>query len=170
MTPESKPAVTIGHVGLCVPDIARAIDWYTDVLSLDLMAGPMELNVESVSGPALRDVFGPDFRRALIAHLGSGGEAGLELFQFIEPSAAEVGEASYFRFGPSHLCFVCDDLEEMTTKIERGGGKVRTEIWREDQNLPYRYVHFEDPFGNLLELHSHPYREAMSRLGGGLAS
>ena len=45
------------------------------------------------------------------------------------------------------------------------GGKVRMDIMRyhpEDDSKLYKMVYLEDPFGNLLELYSNPYRDTYS--------
>lgn len=156
----------IGHIGLCVPDIDRALAWYEEALELEVLDGPRELKVDEGSRETLVDVFGTSFRRARVAHLGTGGECGLELFEFIEPPTDETPVPSYFRVGFSHLCFTVADFDETITRIRAAGGRMRTEIWPEYPGLPYRFVHFEDIFGNLLELHSRPHRETVAARPG----
>jgi catechol 2,3-dioxygenase-like lactoylglutathione lyase family enzyme len=132
------------------------VAWYRDVLELELLDGPRELDAEqSSTGNILRDVFGADFRRAQVAQLGLDGDVGLELFEFLEPRTLQDAPASYFRGGFSHVCFTVADIEGAVERIRAAGGRIRTRIWRERPDRPYRFVHFEDPFGNLLELHSH---------------
>ncbi|HZV72113.1 MAG TPA: VOC family protein [Conexibacter sp.] len=153
--------VRLGHVGLCVADIDAAVAWYRDVLGLELLDGPRDLRADADSRAAevLGDVFGPAFRCARIAQLGCEGDVGIELFEFAEPRGRRDVAASYFQHGVSHVCFQAEDLEGMVERIRAGGGRIRTAVWRERPGRPYRFVHFEDPFGNLLELHAHGNRE-----------
>jgi catechol 2,3-dioxygenase-like lactoylglutathione lyase family enzyme len=146
----------LGHVGLCVPDIERAIAFYTSALGLDVVVGPFDILPDD---EAARDVFGPSFRAARQAHLIGNDGVGLELFEFRDPPV-ETQEASYWRGGVSHLCFVAPDIEAAERRIVDAGGRIRTSrIWSSFPDRPYRFLHAEDPFGNLLELHTHPYRK-----------
>jgi catechol 2,3-dioxygenase-like lactoylglutathione lyase family enzyme len=149
----------LGHVGLCVPDIERAIEFYVNAFGLELLVGPFSIPEDD---DAARDVFGPAFRAARQAHLVGEDGVGLELFQFEEPPV-ELRQPSYWRSGVSHVCFVAEDIEAAERRIVDAGGRIRTtRIWRSFPGRPYRFLHAEDPFGNLLELHTHPYRETFS--------
>ncbi|MBS1679749.1 MAG: VOC family protein [Actinobacteria bacterium] len=159
-------SMTVGHIGLCVPDIDAALLWYEQALGLAVLDGPRELVLNEGTAETLSDVFGPSFRRARIAHLGTGGECGLELFQFLEPPTDSDSPPSYFHAGFSHLCFVTEDIDAAVARVRQAGGRIRTAIWPEYPGLPYRFVHFEDPFGNLLEFHSHPHRETLEARPG----
>lgn len=158
----------LGHVGLCVGDLDAAVAWYRDALGLELLDGPRELRADAGADARalemLGDVFGPAFPRARVAQLGCEGDVGLELFEFAEPEGRRDAPASYFQHGFSHVCFRPDDLDAALERIRAHGGRVRTAVWQEHPGRPYRFVHVEDPFGNLLELHSHPNREQV--LGG----
>jgi catechol 2,3-dioxygenase-like lactoylglutathione lyase family enzyme len=153
----------LGHVGLCVRDIDAAAAWYRDVLGLELLDGPRDLAASDArSADLLRDVFGAGFRHARIAQLGLDGDTGLELFEFTDPAPLEAAAASYFRPGLSHLCFTAADPEAVLARAVAAGGRARTAVWPERADRPHRFVHFEDPFGNLLELHSHGNHETVA--------
>jgi catechol 2,3-dioxygenase-like lactoylglutathione lyase family enzyme len=111
----------------------------------------------------LCDVFGSGFKLAWIAQLEADG-VGLELFEFVEPSSDRTVPASYFHEGFSHVCFTVPEIDSMVTRISESGGKIRSEVWRPGRQHPHRFVHFEDPYGNLLELHSHPNRQMVNDL------
>lgn len=164
--PAETPALTtvrLGHVGLCVPDLDAAAAWYCDVFGFELLEAPRALaGTDERSARVLRDVFGASFRSARIAQLGIAGDVGLELFEFVDPPTSRPVEPSYFHAGVSHVCFQTAELEATIERVRAKGGKVRTEVWRERPGLPHRFVHFEDPFGNLLELHSHGNRETVT--------
>ena len=167
MTDRRRPADTahsIAHVGLCVSDLDAAVDWYRDVFEMDLVEGPIDMRLDDpAAGSALSDVFGPEFRSGRVAYMSAGSGAGLELFEFADPPTLPTQAACYWRPGFSHLCFVVPDVEGALRRIEAAGGRIRTRIWQLRPELPYRFVHFEDPFGNLLELHSHPGDQVFGR-------
>jgi catechol 2,3-dioxygenase-like lactoylglutathione lyase family enzyme len=159
----SARPLALGHVGLCVANLDAAIAWYCEVLGCELLDGPWDIDVEDPRLTAkLRDVFGAELRRARIAQLGLDGGVGLELFEFVEPATHRPVPASYFHAGFSHVCFTAPDLEAMVERIRAAGGRIRTEVWPAHPRHPHRFVHFEDPFGNLLELHSHSNEEMVA--------
>ncbi|MBL1110978.1 VOC family protein [Streptomyces sp. 110] len=157
----SEVSSVIGHIGLCVPRIEEAIDWYGKALGLQVISGPFEINADEDA--AACDVFGPEFRSVRQAHMVGANGVGLELFEFITPAVDTSVPASYWRAGYSHLCFVVPDIEAAEERIRSLGGRIRTSrIWPLFRDQPYRFLHFEDPFGNLLELHSHGYERTFS--------
>lgn len=75
--------LAINHVGVTVPDVYAAIDWYGAVFGFRCIMGPRVLEADGHTEAAA--VFGSRFRRAWQAHLLSGNSVGIELFQFIDP-------------------------------------------------------------------------------------
>ena len=157
--------LALNHVGLTVPDIDRAIDWYAAVLGFRLIfRRDLEFRPEV---PEVREIFGPNFGRAQQAHLLAANGAGLELFQFIDPPV--TGPEDNFRYwqaGLFHLCVTDPDLESLVTRVIAHGGKQRTKIWKFLSGRPYRLVYCEDPFGNIIEGFSHSYAETFANMPG----
>ena len=86
------------HIGLTVPDIERAIDWYGQVLGFELIfRRTLEFTPDV---PEVREIFGDGFRRAYQAHLVAANGVGLELFQFLQPGVEMPADNfSYWRSG-----------------------------------------------------------------------
>jgi hypothetical protein len=77
--------LALNHVGVTVPDIFGAIEWYGAVFGFNCIMGPRLLQAEAVASHETGHIFGPRFRRAYQAHLLTANGAGLELFQFVDP-------------------------------------------------------------------------------------
>jgi catechol 2,3-dioxygenase-like lactoylglutathione lyase family enzyme len=153
------------HIGLTVPDIDRAIDWYGKVLGFSLVfRRTLEYRPEV---PEVREIFGPRFRKALQAHTVSANGVGLELFQFIDPVVeAPDDNFAYWRGGVFHLCITDPDLEGFVARVVANGGKQRTKIWEFLHGRPYKLVYCEDCFGNIIEGFSHHYLETFANMPG----
>ncbi len=150
----------VSHIGVTVPDIYAAIDWYRDVLGFERIMGPRVLEASSAATAETRSVLGPRFRRAYQAHLLAGNGVGLELFQFVDPPVAEAeDEAAYWRRGYWHLCLTVEDLPRTLKAVTDHGGRQVSGIAEFVPGRPYRLVYCRDPFGLTLELMSHPYQE-----------
>jgi catechol 2,3-dioxygenase-like lactoylglutathione lyase family enzyme len=155
MTPRA-----LNHVGITVPDIFAAIDWYGAVLGASHIMGPRLLQADSAATHETPSIFGPRFRRAYQAHLLTANGVGLELFQFVEPPVEVPAETMpYWRRGPFHLCFTDPDVEGMADRIEAAGGKRRVPVFAFVPGRPWKLVYCEDPWGNVLEIMSHSYAE-----------
>ena len=76
-------ALAFNHVGITVPDIDRAVDWYGSVMGFRLIFQRMIEYRPEV--PEVREIFGPRFTRPHQAHLLSANGVGIELFQFLDP-------------------------------------------------------------------------------------
>ena len=159
------PARPFNHIGLTVPDIDRAIEWYGKVLGFTLLfRRTLEYRPEV---PEVREIFGAQFGKALQAHVVSGNGVGLELFQFLDPPVQmPENNFAYWRGGVFHLCVTDPDLEALAARVVANGGKQRTKIWRFLPDRPYQLVYCEDCFGNIIEGFSHHYTETFSNMPG----
>ena len=150
---------TFSHIGITVPDLEQAIDFYTGVMGWYLLMGPETINEESESaiGKMCIDVFGSGWETFRIAHLSTGDKIGVELFEFPSKPKSD-GEFQPFKTGIFHFCVQDPDIERLVRKIVDAGGKQRMPI-REyfPGDKPYKMVYMEDPFGNIIEIYSHSY-------------
>jgi catechol 2,3-dioxygenase-like lactoylglutathione lyase family enzyme len=157
--------LAFNHVGMTVPDIDRAIQWYGVVLGFRLIFRRLLEHRPDV--PEVREIFGERFVRAHRAHLLSANGVGLELFQFVDPPvSANEDNFRYWQRGIFHLCVTDPDLEALVARIVANGGKQRTRIWQFLPGRPCKLVYCEDPFGNILEAFSHSYAEAFANMPG----
>jgi lactoylglutathione lyase family protein len=150
---------TFSHIGISVPDIDKAVKFYTDVLGwYQLVAPTTVLEDDSAIGVMCTDVFGANWGEFKIAHLSTGDRIGVELFQFTNQEQPE-NNFEYWKTGVFHFCVQDPNLEELVIKIVEAGGKKRMEKPRYyyPGEKPYRMIYMEDPFGNILEIYSHSY-------------
>lgn len=147
------------HIGITVPDINKAIAFYTEVMGWYLLMGPetVKEEKETAIGRMCIDVFGEGWREFRIAHFSTSDKIGIELFEF--PHKEFVRPVfDPFKGGMFHFCVQDPDLEGLAARIEAAGGKQRMPV-REyyPGEKPYRMVYMEDPFGNIIEIYSHSY-------------
>ncbi len=152
----------IGHIGVTVPDVDAAIEWYREAFGWELIAGPFD--VDSAEGPEiaeqLRDVFETEAVAFRQAHLEAGPGLALELFEFRTPPTAAASGFEFDRAGPFHLCVVEPEIEALVARVEAAGGRRRTEIRPIFPGEPYRFCYCEDPFGLAIEIATHPHAES----------
>jgi catechol 2,3-dioxygenase-like lactoylglutathione lyase family enzyme len=148
----------LNHVGVTVPDIRAAIDWYVDVLGLELLVGPLHCDLTTRGGDRRANVFGDRWGGMKLAHLVTSNGAGLELFEFIEPKVVPPGENfHYSEIGPHHLAFTVDDFDAVLAAILERGGKQRSQVF--DVNDGEYICYCEDPWGNIIEIVARSYRD-----------
>lgn len=151
----------LAHVGLTVPDIEAAIDWYQNILGFTHIDGPHTITAsEGYAGRQAVNLLG-DFETMRLAHLATGNQIGVELFEF----ESTVGESVPDVSGPGlfHLCVIDPDVEGLAARIDEHGGDHYSEVWQifeDDEN--YSLTYCRDPFGNLLEIYSHSHERIYS--------
>ncbi|WP_067726034.1 VOC family protein [Oceanobacillus damuensis] len=144
----------ITHIGLAVPDIEKAIEWYEEVLGFKLIAGPYSFNAEKEDRRNMtNDLLGGHIKKMRNAHLTSDNQVGIELFEIQDPTMEKSDNRNYDGF--FHICLIADDIEKLADEIDSSGGKKRSDIWNTWKGKPYYLIYCEDPYGNIIELYSH---------------
>lgn len=147
------------HIGITVPDLDKAVEFYTEVMGFYIIMPPTEVfeENETAIGQMCIDVFGKGWGTFRIAHLSTGDRIGIELFEFKE-SKEQKPKFEPFKTGLFHFSVQDPDVEGLVAKIVAHGGKQRMPI-REyyPGEKPYRMCYVEDPFGNVFEIYSHSY-------------
>jgi lactoylglutathione lyase family protein len=146
------------HIGVSVPDLERAVAFYTEVMGWYVLFPPTEIvEDDSAIGVMCKDVFGNGFGSFKIAHLVTSDGVGVELFEFrgAEPPSPDF---EYWKSGVFHFCVQDPDVEGLAERIVAAGGKQRMPVRHYyPGDKPYRMVYCEDPFGNIVEIYSHSY-------------
>lgn len=157
---ENKPYPrNFSHIGISVPDLEKAVKFYTEVLGWYLIMAPTDVTEDdSPIGLMCTDVFGAGWERFKIAHLSTGDRIGIELFEFKNQENPK-DNFEYWKTGIFHFCVQDPDVEGLADKIVAAGGKKRMKAPRYyyPGEKPYRMIYMEDPFGNILEIYSHSY-------------
>lgn len=147
------------HIGITVPDIKKAVEFYSEIMGWYIIMEPSEVKKEKETaiGQMCIDVFGEDWNTFEIAHLATADGIGIELFSFPNGNK-ERPEFNPFNTGLFHFCIQDPNIEELIGKIVSHGGKQRMPI-REyyPAEKPFKMCYVEDPFGIVFEIYTHSY-------------
>lgn len=156
---------SFSHIGITVPDLEKAVKFYSEVMGWYVIMEPTEVKEESETaiGKMCIDVFGEGWGSFRIAHLATGDKIGIELFEFKE-SKEQRPVFNPFGSGLFHYSVQDPDIEGLVKKIVAAGGKQRMPI-REyyPGEKPFRMCYVEDPFGVVFEIYSHSYEMTYSQ-------
>lgn len=150
---------TFSHIGITVPDVEAAVQFYTDVMGFYVLMEPTVIKEENETaiGQMCIDVFGEGWGSFKIAHLSTGDKIGFELFEFKESKALKP-TFEPFKTGLFHFSVQDPDVEGLVKKIVAAGGKQRMPVRAYyPGDKPYRMCYVEDPFGIVFEIYSHSY-------------
>lgn len=144
---------TLAHVGVAVPDLEEAVEWYREVLGWTPQTGPRSVDGgDGYAGRRAEDVLG-EFREMRVATLLTGNGIGVEVFEFTPEEPGADGDAP--RAGYFHICVTDPDVEDLAETIDASGGDHYSDVWRLHEDDEYRLTYCEDPYGNLIEIYSH---------------
>jgi len=150
---------SFSHIGITVPDLKKAVQFYTDVMGWYTVMEPttVEKNTDTAIGRMCIDVFGEHWTNFEIAHLATSDGIGIELFSFPQ-GTKEAPTFNPFNTGLFHFCVQDPNIEDLVKKIESCGGKKRMPI-REyyPDEKPFKMCYVEDPFGIVFEIYTHSY-------------
>jgi methylmalonyl-CoA/ethylmalonyl-CoA epimerase len=137
----------INHVALLVDDIDRALEFWRDVLGLEVA------HVEDV----------PD-QGAIVAFLSTGDQE----VELVKPTTADSGVARYLEHrGPGlhHICLEVDDLQECLAALkDRGVRLINPEPIVGTGGKLISFIHPESTHGVLVELYELTGAEPLIRL------
>jgi lactoylglutathione lyase family protein len=159
MTQKETYPKSFSHIGITVPDITKAVEFYSDVMGWYTIMQPSKVKREkdTAIGQMCIDVFGDGWDEFEIAHMSTSDGIGIELFSF--PHGVKAAPAfNPFNTGLFHFCIQDPNIEEMVDKIVALGGKQRMPIRQYyPDDKPYKMCYVEDPFGIVFEIYTHSY-------------
>lgn len=159
MTTSSYP-ICFSHVGHTVPDLEKAIAFYTSAMGWYHLSGPIHVTEggNDILSDISRKIYGSGWVAFSFAHLVSADGIGFEMFQF-HNNQDQTSGVSPFVTGINHFCIQDPDIEGRISRILEFGGKQKTEIMPLDPSgeKPYKMAYMEDPWGNLIEIYTHAY-------------
>jgi predicted enzyme related to lactoylglutathione lyase len=120
---ETKYPRSFSHIGITVPNIKKAVKFYSDVMGWYIIMEPSKVTKEKETaiGQMCIDVFGEDWKEFEIAHMSTSDGIGIELFSFPH-GIKEAPEFNPFNTGLFHFCIQGPNIEELIDKIVSSGG------------------------------------------------
>jgi catechol 2,3-dioxygenase-like lactoylglutathione lyase family enzyme len=154
----------LNHVGVSVPDIEAAIAWYRQLFGFTVIAEPAEVVPDGSHFAQLAgNICGQRFGGMKIAHMVTGDGVGFELFEFLGPKPERRADTmEYWKNGFFHIAVTAPDVAAKVAEIVANGGLKRSEIWDLFPDEKVLVCYCEDPFGNVLEIISQRYEQALA--------
>jgi len=137
----------VNHVGLSVPDMDRALQFYCELLGFEKLS-----DAGWPSGTESADrILAVEGTSARVCHLGSSNLL-LELFQFGDCNpVSQDPNRPVVDHGITHLCLAVTDLDAEFARLSAAGMVFHSPPT--DVGIPgVRTVYGRDPFGNVVEL------------------
>ncbi len=159
----SPTPLALNHIGITVPDIFAAIDWYGELFGCTHIMGPRLLAAGTKASAETGQVFGATFRSMLQAHLLTGNGVGIELFEPLDPPARAPDETIAYRApGPWHFALQHPDVDGLVERIAARGGRRHSDTHVLAPGRPWRLAYARDPWWTTIEIVSHSYAEMFS--------
>lgn len=157
----------LNHVGVSVPDIDAAIQWYSRLFGFVLIAEPAEVVRDgSHFGNLASNITGDRFEGMKIAHMVTGDGVGFELFEFTGPKHQRRDDTmEYWKNGFFHIAITDPDVNGKVAEIVENGGLQRSDVWELFPGEGVLVCYCEDPFGNVIEIVSHRYEQMLANRG-----
>jgi catechol 2,3-dioxygenase-like lactoylglutathione lyase family enzyme len=155
--------IGVHHVGVTVADLDEAIDFYRDVLGLEIVSEPSPVFDAPELGPAV-GVPGAALRQVCLA----AGSAIVELLEYSSPRSPVDAPLPQNALGAQHVAFHVDDIEATKRELAAKGVTFLSEVNVVDDGVlaGWRWVYFADPDGNALELVEVAYTRPEQRAEG----
>ncbi|KAH7146871.1 Glyoxalase/Bleomycin resistance protein/Dihydroxybiphenyl dioxygenase [Dactylonectria estremocensis] len=143
------------HVGISVPNLDAAIDFYTNVFGFHVLRLVARDRVEHPEAPVFK-MYGRQLQKVKVAFLTTGNGIGFEIFEFVDPpynGQAAGGErfedGTYTQGGFFHIAITTADIVAVTKRaVEKGGRDISGLVDIYGNNASY----ISDPWGNVIEL------------------
>jgi catechol 2,3-dioxygenase-like lactoylglutathione lyase family enzyme len=154
------PGVTgVDHVGVTVPDLEQAHEFFTDVLGCEYM---YKLGPYRDEGRWMSEHLGVDDRTVMreLRFYRLGGRAIFEVFQY-EASGQQTVPPRNSDVGGHHIALYVEDLDAAVADLRRRGLTVLGEpTASKGPSEGQRWVYFLSPWGLQCELVSYPNGKA----------
>lgn len=149
---------SFSHIGVCVSDIEKAVEFYSKVLGWRIIMAPAIIKEdESFVGVMCKDMLGEGFGSFKLAYMLTDEKVRIEIVELGTKDTDEL-QAAYQRSRGFHVCIQTPDVEGLAKRIIEQGGKQQMPVKEYyPKEKPYRIVYCEDPFGNIIEIRSHSF-------------
>jgi catechol 2,3-dioxygenase-like lactoylglutathione lyase family enzyme len=134
----------LAHVGVCVPDVEAAVEWYRSVLGMAVLSPPYLMTGAAIERDMGELVPGVAVKAAIL-----GFEKSDHVLEVIEypgsPGRPRADGRALTDAGFSHVGLVCDDIAVTRADLEAKGVRFLTSGTATIAGL--RTTWFEDPWG-----------------------
>jgi catechol 2,3-dioxygenase-like lactoylglutathione lyase family enzyme len=139
------------HTAVCVPDVRAAVEWYTDVLGLQVLSPPYRMEGRQIEQDMGELIPSPVVVTAAIVGFGKDDR----VIELIEYPAAHVtltgpGRPSVTRVGITHVGVLCDDIRATRSELETRGVEFLTSGVADVAGLETTWC--RDPWGTVIIL------------------
>ncbi len=111
----------VAHTGVCVPNVDEAVEWYTQILGLTLLAGPHLMQGDAIERDMGELVPGIVMKAAILG-FKDGSDRVLEVIEYPKVAGRpRPAGATITDHGFSHVGLVCDDIAKTRTELETKG-------------------------------------------------
>ena len=140
----------LAHTGVCVPNLAEAVQWYTRTLGLVVLSPPTRIEGRGIEAD-MGDMIPGIVLAAAILGAEDSGDRVLEVIEYPNhPGRPKGRDWSLVDHGFSHVGLVCDDIAATRADLEGRGVRFLTRGIAEIAGLETTW--FEDPYGNVFIL------------------
>ena len=130
------------HVGVCVPDVTTAAEWYRDVLGMAVLSPPYAVTGGDIERDMGELIPGVALKGAIVGFERS--DHVIELLEYPGLAGQPVSRGMTDH-GLSHVGLVCDDIETTRRDLEAKGVQFLTSSVAGIAGL--RTTWFADPYG-----------------------
>ena len=154
------PPVRFCHIGITVPDLERAVEFYTKALGLYLIMAPTTIHHDdSAIGQMCDDVFGEGW--GIFPHRASVDRR-RHRHRAVRVPEDHAGADALRVLAPEDVPFLRPGSRPRGPRQAHRGSTAASMRMKQVRHYypgqkPYRMVYCEDPFGNIVELYSHSY-------------
>jgi len=140
----------LAHSGVCVPNLAEAVQWYSETLGLVVLSPPARVTGRAIEADMGEMIPGVVLEAAILG-LRDSGDRVLELIQYPAHEGRPKREGwSLTDHGFSHVGLLCDDIAATRAGLEARGVRFLTRGTAGITGLETCW--FEDPYGNVFIL------------------
>lgn len=152
---ETAGIVGIDHVGINVPELNKAIPFFSDILGFTPVTqlGPIPLDTE---WKKLNHI-NPSTGAVTIKMINAGSGASIEVFEYADNKGSKT-HPNTDDIGASHIAFYVNDINASVQYLKSKGVKILGEPFTmpSGDTAGETWVYFETPWGSKMELVSYP--------------
>ena len=137
---------TPSHVGICVSDLDRSLEFYRDGLGFELAD---RFDLDGTKTPDLLRSLEIDDATTVISQMIVNGPMKVELLHYPGRTSRGTPSTSRGLRGLTHLSFIVEDVDEAAARLVEHGGTILTDT---RSSVGVEIVFLTDPDGTRIEL------------------